>query len=188
MTPPAGAEEFVHPFSVSETECEYDYESAMRHSTDDPMLGSGDTKGAARNHQCPIWSGSEGVATMIRRIAVTILGAAAAASLVTGVVEAGPAAGTGVALASMSTSLDNPTPHPPPGHGPGWDGRHGNWDGRSGFGRGGGWDGNGGGWDGHRWWVSDQRCRAGHGHPARRNDRLHENYCQGGIFNGAPIR
>ncbi|HTK66222.1 MAG TPA: hypothetical protein VL595_27840 [Pseudonocardia sp.] len=127
---------------------------------------------------------------MIRRITITLLGAAAAASLVAGVAETGPAAGAGVALASMSTNLDNPPPPhnpPPPGHGPGWDGRHGNWDGRSGFGRGGGWDGVGGGWDGHRWWVSPQRCSAGHGHVARRNDRFREFYCQGGIFNGAPI-
>ena len=127
---------------------------------------------------------------MIRRITITtILGAAAAASLVAGVADAGPAAGTGVALASIST-VEAPPPHAPapPGHGPGWDGRHGNWDGHSGFGKGGGWDGIGGGWDGHRWWVRAQRCSAGHGHVVRRNDRFREFYCQGGIFNGAPTR
>ena len=127
---------------------------------------------------------------MIRRITTTaILGTAAAAALVAGVAEAGPVAGTGVALASMST-LDAPPPHNPPGppHGPGWDGRHGNWDGRSGPGHGGGWDGVGGGWDGHNWWVTPQRCGAGHGHVARRNDRNREFYCQGGIFNGSPIQ
>jgi hypothetical protein len=128
---------------------------------------------------------------MIRRITITtILGAAAAASLVAGVAEAGPSAGTGVALASMS-SLDAPPPyHPNPGppHGPGWDGRHGNWDGRSGFGRGGGWDGIGGGWDGHRWWVSAQRCIAGRGHVPPHPNRFRQvYYCQGGTFNGAPI-
>ncbi len=127
---------------------------------------------------------------MIRRMTITaILGAAAAATLVAGVAESGTVAGPSVGLAAMST-LDNPPPpphNPPPGHGPGWDGRHGNWDGHSGFGRGGGWDGIGGGWDGHRWWVSPQRCTAGHGHVARHNDRFREFYCQGGIFNGAPI-
>lgn len=126
---------------------------------------------------------------MIRRMTITLLGAAAAASLVAGVAETGPAAGTGVALASVSTNLDNPPPppHPPIGHGPGWDGRHGNWDGRSGFGRGGGWDGIGGGWDGHAWWVSRQRCEAGHGRVDRRNDRWHSAWCRGGLFNGAPV-
>ena len=80
-----------------------------------------------------------------------------------------------------------PRPGPRTGHGPGWDGNHGAWDGHSGFGRGGGWDGVGGGWDGYRWWVSPQRCMAGHGRVTHDPSGV-GSYCQGGIFAGAPIR
>jgi hypothetical protein len=125
---------------------------------------------------------------MIRRFAVTsVLAATAAAALVagTGTAIAAPAT-TDVAMTTLASPPHHPGP-PGPGHGPGWDGRHGNWDGRSGPGHGGGWDGNGGGWDGHHWWVSAQRCRAGHGHVAGINDHRRGFYCQGGIFNGSPV-
>jgi hypothetical protein len=133
---------------------------------------------------------------MIRRLAImTALGAAAAATLVASSVPATPTSGPHVTLAAMTTALPThgPDPHPHPGppgpdHGPGWDGRHGNWDGHGGPGHGGGWDGHGGGWDGHHWWVSAERCRAGHGHTARANDHWRGFYCQGGRFNGLPIR
>jgi hypothetical protein len=142
---------------------------------------------------------------MIRRLAITTaLGAAAAAALVAGAGSAAPAGNPHLALAAASSPLladnDNhgPRPGPPghdnrgpggrPGHGPGWDGRGGPWDGRGGPGHGGGWDGNGGGWDGHRWWVSPERCRAGHGHVDRTRDRGHNFFCRGGRFNGVPVR
>ncbi len=116
---------------------------------------------------------------MIRRFALTtVLGAAAAAALVSA-----PAVATsapGVALTAMAVPADNQ-------HGPDWDGRHGQWDGRGGFGHGGGWDGNGGGWDGHRWWVSADRCNRGGGHVDRTHDRWHNFFCRGGRFNGAPV-
>ncbi|HEY1966565.1 MAG TPA: hypothetical protein VGH89_01355 [Pseudonocardia sp.] len=127
---------------------------------------------------------------MIRRFTVTaVVGAAAAASLLTGVAPSSAVAMTPVAMATSLQPADPPHgPGPGPrdrNHGPGWDGRRGNWDGRGGFGHGGGWDGNGGGWDGHRWWVSAERCRHAHGHP----DRGRFGWtCRGGIFNGAPIR
>jgi len=125
---------------------------------------------------------------MIRRLAITTaLTAAAASALVAGGNAAsGPRPEVG--LASMSTQLSWSSNDRDHDHGPGWDGRRGNWDGHSGFGRGGGWDGNGGGWDGHRWWVSRQRCEAGHGRVAGFNDRRTGLYCRGGIFNGAPVR
>jgi hypothetical protein len=143
---------------------------------------------------------------MIRRLAITTaLGAAAAAALVAGAGSAAPTGSPHLALAAASSPLladnDNhgPRPGPPghddnrgpggrPGHGPGWDGRGGPWDGRGGPGHGGGWDGNGGGWDGHRWWVSPERCRAGHGHVDRTRDRGHNFFCRGGRFNGVPVR
>jgi hypothetical protein len=144
---------------------------------------------------------------MIRRLAITTaLGAAAAAALVAGAGSAAPTGSPHLALAAASSPLladnDNhgPRPGPPghdnrgpggrpgPGHGPGWDGRGGPWDGRGGPGHGGGWDGNGGGWDGHRWWVSPERCRAGHGHVDRTRDRGHNFFCRGGRFNGTPVR
>jgi hypothetical protein len=127
---------------------------------------------------------------MIRRITTTaIVGAAAAAALVAGTgTVTSPAVAPAVALASTATDLNAPPPPPHRTWGPGFDGNHGPWNGRGGFGKGGGWDGVGGGWDGHRWWVSRQRCEAGHGHVNRRNDRWHSTYCQGGLFNGAPIR
>ncbi|HEY9413134.1 MAG TPA: hypothetical protein VIQ30_00110 [Pseudonocardia sp.] len=126
---------------------------------------------------------------MIRRLAVTTaLTAAAASALVVGASSA-TSATPEIGLASMGTQLSwSPNDRGDRGHGPGWDGRHGNWDGRGGFGRGGGWDGNGGGWDGHRWWVSRQRCEAGHGRVAGFNDRRTGVYCRGGFFNGAPVR
>jgi hypothetical protein len=123
---------------------------------------------------------------MIRRFIITT---AAAATLIAGPAAtgalaapvAGTPAGSAVALAAMAT------PPPQRGHGPGWDGRHGNWDGRSGPGHGGGWDGVGGGWDGQRWWVSPDRCRVGHGRVIRDN-RWRTNSCQGGTFNRLPVR
>jgi hypothetical protein len=172
---------------------------------------------------------------MIRRISLTaILGAAAAATLITGAAPGALTNGPHVSLAALALQSPNPPPPPRPpvaqqpavqhpavqrpaarypgvqhpgvqhpvvlppgplraagqhpgvqhGYGPGWDGNHGRWDDRSGFGHGGGWDGVGGGWDGNRWWVSPQRCVAGHGHVVRNGAGP---YCRGGIFNGAPI-
>lgn len=122
---------------------------------------------------------------MIRGFTVTTLvGAAAAVGLLAGVAPSDEAVVTPAAMVTAVQPANGPhgDDH---GHGPGWDGRHGDWDGRGGFGHGGGWDGNGGGWDGHRWWVSAERCRRGHGHP----DRTRFGWvCRGGIFNGAPIR
>ena len=126
---------------------------------------------------------------MIRRLAVTTaLAAAAASALVAGGTPVATSAQSQIALAAMTTQPTWGPDNHDNNHGPGWDGRHGNWDGRSGPGHGGGWDGNGGGWDGHRWWVSKQRCEAGHGHVAGFNDRRQGLYCRGGIFNGSPIR
>jgi hypothetical protein len=144
---------------------------------------------------------------MIRRLALTtLIGAATAAALIAGPATGALASSPHLALASMVSPAADPNPGSPPGpnphdnghdngpgrghdnghgHGPGWDGRHGNWDGHSGPGHGGGWDGQGGGWDGHHWWVSSERCRAGHGHVI--GDRWHP-FCRGGVFNGSPIR
>lgn len=125
---------------------------------------------------------------MIRRLAITTaLTAAAASVLVTGGSSATDTAQPEVGLASVSTQLSWAPTDRDRNHGPDWDGRRGNWDGRGGLGHGGGWDGNGGGWDGHRWWVSRQRCEAGHGHVAGFNDRRTGVYCRGGIFNGSPV-
>ena len=128
---------------------------------------------------------------MIRRFSITaVLGAAAAASLLTGVAGTAAASEQAVTPAAMVTSLqpaDGPHDHGPGDgrHGPGWDGRHGGWDGRGGFGHGGGWDGNGGGWDGHHWWVSADRCNRGGGHVDWRHRPA---ICFRGRFNGAPVR
>ena len=120
-----------------------------------------------------------GVIIMIRRMAIaTALTAAAASALVVGGNSVSDTAQPQVGLASMNTQLSwVPNDR---NHGPDWDGKHGNWDGHSRF-------GHGGGWDGHRWWVSRQRCEAGHGHVAGFNDRRTGVYCRGGIFNGAPV-
>ena len=125
---------------------------------------------------------------MIRRLAITTaLTAAAASALVAGGNTVSTSTQPQVGLASMSTQLSWAPNDRDRNHGPDWDGRRGNWDGRSRAGHGGGWDGNGGGWDGHRWWVSRQRCEAGHGHVAGFNDRRTGVYCRGGIFNGSTI-